>query len=63
MYYEEMPNGGIIRPSKERVCKTWEAEAALRMLQNNLSPEIAVNPRELIVYGGAGRAARNLGGG
>ena len=59
MYYEEMPNGGIIRPSKERVCKTWEAEAALRMLQNNLSPEIAVNPRELIVYGGSGRAARN----
>jgi len=40
-------------------CKTWEAEAALRMLENNISPEIALVPNELIVYGGAGRACRN----
>lgn len=40
-------------------CKTWEAEAALRMLNNNLDPKVALVPDELIVYGGAGRAARN----
>ncbi|MHC4985360.1 MAG: urocanate hydratase, partial [Planctomycetota bacterium] len=40
-------------------CRTWEAEAALRMLENNLDPEVAIKPDELIVYGGAGRAARN----
>lgn len=40
-------------------CKTWEAEAALRMLENNLDPKVALVPDELIVYGGAGRAARN----
>lgn len=40
-------------------CKTWEIEAALRMLQNNLDPENCLIPEELIVYGGSGRAARN----
>ncbi|KPK77997.1 MAG: urocanate hydratase [Phycisphaerae bacterium SM23_30] len=40
-------------------CKTWEAEAALRMLENNLDPDLALIPDELIVYGGAGRAVRN----
>ncbi len=40
-------------------CKGWIQEAALRMLMNNLDPEVAENPRELIVYGGAGKAARN----
>jgi len=40
-------------------CKTWEIEAALRMLQNNLDPENALIPEELIVYGGSGRAVRN----
>jgi len=39
--------------------KTWEAEAALRMFENNLDPEIALIPDQLIVYGGAGRACRN----
>jgi len=39
--------------------KTWETEAALRMLENNLDPENASVPEQLIVYGGAGRAARN----
>src|SRR5256714_1475096 len=42
-------------------CKGWQQEAALRMLLNNLDPEVAEKPEELIVYGGSGRAARNLG--
>jgi urocanate hydratase len=40
-------------------CKGWQQEAALRMLMNNLDPEVAENPVELIVYGGIGKAARN----
>ncbi|MHB1006173.1 MAG: urocanate hydratase [Chloroflexota bacterium] len=40
-------------------CKGWQQEAALRMLMNNLDPEVAEKPRELIVYGGRGKAARN----
>jgi urocanate hydratase len=40
-------------------CKGWHQEAALRMLMNNLDPEVAERPDELIVYGGVGRAARN----
>ncbi|MCF6097387.1 urocanate hydratase [Thermovorax subterraneus] len=44
---------------KEISCKSWQQEAALRMLMNNLDPEVAEKPDELIVYGGAGKAARN----
>jgi urocanate hydratase len=40
-------------------CKGWHQEAALRMIQNNLDPEVAENPDQLIVYGGTGRAARD----
>src|SRR5450432_257150 len=40
-------------------CKGWHQEAALRMLMNNLDPDVAENPDQLIVYGGTGRAARN----
>ncbi|HXX37940.1 MAG TPA: urocanate hydratase [bacterium] len=40
-------------------CRGWQQEAALRMLMNNLDPEVAEKPDELIVYGGTGRAARN----
>src|SRR5664279_3497387 len=40
-------------------CKGWIQEAALRMLMNNLNPDVAENPAELIVYGGKGKAARN----
>lgn len=40
-------------------CKSWQQEAALRMLHNNLDPHVAENPKELIVYGGSGKAARN----
>ena len=43
----------------EKVCKTWVAEAAYRMIQNNLDPEVAENPKHLVVYGGIGRAARD----
>lgn len=39
--------------------KSWLTEAALRMLMNNLDPDVAENPKELVVYGGIGRAARN----
>lgn len=41
------------------VCRGWQQEAALRMLMNNLDPEVAENPAELVVYGGRGKAARN----
>ncbi len=40
-------------------CKGWPQEAALRMLHNNLDPEVAEHPEDLIVYGGSGKAARN----
>ena len=43
----------------QRTCKDWHAEAAMRMLMNNLDPDVAEKPEELIVYGGAGKAARN----
>ena len=40
-------------------CKGWHQEAAMRMLMNNLDPEVAEKPEELVVYGGSGKAARN----
>jgi urocanate hydratase len=43
----------------ERSCRTWQAEAAMRMLMNNLDPEVAENPAQLVVYGGRGKAARS----
>jgi urocanate hydratase len=43
----------------EKSCKGWHQEAALRMLMNNLDPDVAENPEQLIVYGGTGRAARS----
>jgi urocanate hydratase len=51
----------VIRAKKglELECKGWEQEAALRMLYNNLDPEVAEKPEDLIVYGGIGKAARN----
>ena len=50
-----------IRPPRgtDMSCKTWQAEAAMRMLMNNLDPEVAERPDELIVYGGRGQAARS----
>src|SRR5918996_61672 len=43
----------------ELSCRGWQQEAALRMLMNNLDPEVAENPDALVVYGGTGRAARS----
>ena len=40
-------------------CKNWQIEAPFRMIQNNLDPDVAENPDELVVYGGKGKAARN----
>ena len=40
-------------------CKGWQQEAALRMLMNNLDPDVAERPQDLIIYGGTGKAARN----
>ncbi|WP_019948290.1 urocanate hydratase [Hymenobacter aerophilus] len=60
MYYEYQPEETVrARHGSELRCKTWEAEAALRMLENNLDPAVSLVYDELIVYGGAGRAARN----
>ena len=43
----------------QRTCSSWAAEAAMRMLMNNLDPEVAERPENLVVYGGRGQAARN----
>src|SRR5438067_11900170 len=43
----------------QRTCKTWGAEAAMRLLMNNLDPEVAEDPARLVVYGGSGKAARD----
>jgi urocanate hydratase len=43
----------------DKSCKSWLTEAAYRMIQNNLDPDVAENPTELVVYGGIGRAARD----
>ena len=52
---------GAIRAPRglEKSCKTWQAEAALRLLMNNLDPEVAEDPERLVVYGGSGKAARS----
>ncbi|AII50617.1 urocanate hydratase [Hymenobacter sp. APR13] len=60
MYYEYKPEETVKAMHGTTLrCKTWEAEAALRMLENNLDPAVSLVYDELIVYGGAGRAARN----
>ena len=60
MFYEYRPHAPIKAPTGNALtCKNWDSEAAMRMLMNNLDPDVAVQPEELIVYGGAGRAARN----
>lgn len=60
LYLSEKPKGAIRAQTGGKLrCKSWEAEAALRMLENNIDPRVALVPDELIVYGGTGRAARN----
>ncbi len=51
----------VIRSPKGNTlnCKNWVTEAAFRMIQNNLDPEVAERPEDLVVYGGIGKAARN----
>ena len=52
--------GDIIAPTGSQLnAKSWLTEAPLRMLMNNLHPDVAENPHELVVYGGIGRAARD----
>ncbi len=55
------PHKDVIRAPRGTTlrCKGWQQEAALRMLMNNLDPEVAENPDELVVYGGTGKAARD----
>src|SRR6202047_2123080 len=54
-----MPNRVVRAPrGPERTCKGWIQEAALRMLMNNLDPEVAEDPDRLVVYGGSGKAPR-----
>ncbi|MCS7295100.1 MAG: urocanate hydratase, partial [Dehalococcoidia bacterium] len=57
----ERPLTRVIRAPRgaARRCQGWEQEAALRMLMNNLDPEVAERPEDLIVYGGSGKAARS----
>jgi urocanate hydratase len=52
--------GPVRAPRGNRLsCKGWQQEAALRMLMNNLDPDVAERPQDLVVYGGTGKAARN----
>ena len=55
------PPGEPVRAPRgsDRSCKGWHQEAALRMLMNNLDPDVAERPQDLVVYGGTGKAARN----
>ncbi|MBB4265367.1 urocanate hydratase [Roseospira visakhapatnamensis] len=57
---EARRNSRVIRAPRgpERSCRSWTTEAALRMLHNNLDPDVAESPHDLVVYGGIGRAAR-----
>ena len=54
-----MPASSARRAAPQLSAKSWLTEAPLRMLMNNLDPEVAEKPRELVVYGGIGRAARD----
>ena len=57
---EAIPTGPQHAPrGRAMTCKSWAAEAALRMLMNNLDPEVAEDPANLVVYGGSGKAARD----
>ena len=61
MSTQQTPNTRVIRAPRgpEMSAKTWAAEAALRMMMNNLDPEVAERPEDLVVYGGIGKAARD----
>ena len=57
----DAPVGRVVRAPRGSTlsCKGWQQEAALRMLMNNLDPDVAERPDDLVVYGGTGRAARD----
>ncbi len=56
----ELPEGAQTPPTGTQIsCKTWAAEAAMRMLMNNLHVDVAERPEDLVVYGGTGKAARD----
>src|SRR5215470_4004935 len=56
----ELSKGPFRAPRGTQIsCKSWQQEAALRMLMNNLDPEVAEQPEELVDYGGTGKAARD----
>ncbi|MFT5058273.1 MAG: urocanate hydratase, partial [Planctomycetota bacterium] len=56
----ELPEGAQTPPTGTQIsCKTWAAEAAMRMLMNNLHADVAERPEDLVVYGGTGKAARD----
>ena len=58
--FDHIPTGPQRAPrGPELTCKSWAAEGALRMLMNNLDPEVAEDPDNLVVYGGSGKAARD----
>jgi len=58
--FSKIPTGPQRAPRGTEIsCKSWAAEAAMRMLMNNLDPEVAEDPENLIVYGGSGKAARD----
>lgn len=61
MELSEKPSARLVKaPTGNKLsCKGWLQEAAYRMIQNNLDPEVAENPDQLVVYGGMGKAARN----
>ncbi len=60
MYMDQKPKESIKAHTGNTLrCQSWEAEAALRMLENNLDKQVAMDSDSLIVYGGSGRAARN----
>src|SRR5260370_9758579 len=57
---EIQPAASIRAPrGNQIICKSWQQEAAMRMLMNNLDEEVAERPKDLVVYGGTGRAARS----
>jgi urocanate hydratase len=60
MFPNQPPTEPVRAPRGNRLsCKGWHQEAAMRMLMNNLDPEVGERPQDLVVYGGSGKAARN----
>jgi urocanate hydratase len=65
MSHKDIPSGGsgprVVRAPRGTniTCKGWQQEAAMRMIMNNLDPEVAERPDDLVVYGGSGKAARS----